>query len=81
MGGEFGEKIYMYTYGGVPSLFPWTYHNIINQLYSNIKLKGFFFSLKERKVDSHNTDEFRKAMVDCEVCCQWDKWPGQAEMT
>ena len=29
------ENGYMYTYGGVPSLFTWSCHNIVNRLYSD----------------------------------------------
>ena len=35
----FGENGYMYMYGWVPSLFTWNYHNIVNQVYSNMKQK------------------------------------------
>ena len=35
MGGEFGENGHVYTYGWVPSLFTWGYHNIANQVYLN----------------------------------------------
>ena len=34
--GNLGENGYMYIYGWVPLLFIWNYHNIVNQLYSNI---------------------------------------------
>ena len=37
MGGEFGENGHVYTYGWVPSLFTWGYHNIANQVYLNKK--------------------------------------------
>ena len=37
MGREFGEEAYMYMYGWVLLLSTWTYHNIANWLYSNIK--------------------------------------------
>ena len=33
--GGLGEKGYMYLYG----LFTWNYHNIVNQLYPNKKIK------------------------------------------
>ena len=32
-----GEKGYMYMYDWVPLLSTWNYHNIVNQLFSNIK--------------------------------------------
>ena len=32
-----GENGYMYMYGWAPLLSTWNYHNIVNQLYSNIK--------------------------------------------
>ena len=34
-----GENGYIYMYGWVPLLSTWNYHNIVNQLYPNIKLK------------------------------------------
>ena len=34
---SFGENRYMYKYGWVSPLFTWNHHNIINQLYPNIK--------------------------------------------
>ena len=37
--GSLGENGYMYTYGWVPLLSTWNYHNIVNRLYPNIKLK------------------------------------------
>ena len=37
--GGLGENGYMYTYGWVPSLSTWNYHDTVSQLYSNIKLK------------------------------------------
>ena len=37
MWGEFGKNEYMYMYGWVPLLFTWNLHNIVNQLYSNVK--------------------------------------------
>ena len=37
--GGLGESAYMYMYGWVPSLFTWNYHNTVNQLYANTKLK------------------------------------------
>ena len=39
MGGESGESGYMCMYGSVPFLFTWNYHNIVNQLHLNTKLK------------------------------------------
>ena len=45
MGGEFGE--YMYMYGWIPLLSTWNYHNIVNWLYSNKKLK------KEKAILDH----------------------------
>ena len=36
---DLGENGYMFMYGWVSSLFSWKYHNIINQLYLNAKLK------------------------------------------
>ena len=39
--GNLGENRYMYVYGWVPLLFTWSYHNIVNWLYPNTKLKGF----------------------------------------
>ena len=35
--GSLGEDGYMYMYGLVPSMLTWSYHNIVNQLYSNTK--------------------------------------------
>ena len=37
--GGLGENGYMYTYGWVPLLSTWNYHDTVSQLYSNIKLK------------------------------------------
>ena len=38
MGGESGgEWIHVYTYGWVPLLFSWNYHNAVNRLYPKIK--------------------------------------------
>ena len=34
-----GENRYMYMYGWAPSIFTWNYHNIVNLLYPNTKLK------------------------------------------
>ena len=48
-----GEWIHMYIHGWVPSLFTWNHHNIVGQLYSNIKVWFFlffcfFFKFRER---------------------------------
>ena len=43
MEGEFGGEWYMCTYGWVPWLFTWNYHNIVNRLYS-IQNKKFISS-------------------------------------
>ena len=45
IGVEFGENGYMYLYGWVPLLFTWNYHNIVNQPFSNIKLKDNIFQV------------------------------------
>ena len=45
--GSLGENGYMYVYGWVPSLFTWTYHNIVNWLYPNTKM--FLALLKKKK--------------------------------
>ena len=37
--GSLGENGYMYIYGWVLLLFTWNYHNIVNWLYPNTKLK------------------------------------------
>ena len=37
-----GENVYTNMYGWVPLLSIWNYHNIVNWLYSNTKLKRFF---------------------------------------
>jgi len=37
--GSLGENVFMYTYGYIPSLFIWNYHNIVDQLYWNTILK------------------------------------------
>ena len=37
MGRVWGKNGYMYVYGWVPLLSTWNNHNIVNQLYSNIK--------------------------------------------
>ena len=36
MGGEFSGE-WMHVYGWLPFLFTWNYHNIVNQLYANVK--------------------------------------------
>ena len=46
--GVCGENEYMYVYGWVPLLSTWNYHNIVNWLYPNTKLK----SLKNKKKNS-----------------------------
>ena len=38
-GGGLGENGYIYMYGWVALLCTWSYHNIVNQLYANIKWK------------------------------------------
>ena len=38
-GGFEGRMDYMYLYGWVPLLSTWSYHNIVNLLYSNLKYK------------------------------------------
>ena len=40
-----------YIYGWAPSLFTWNYHNIVNQLYPNIKL---IFSVKNKENKNKN---------------------------
>ena len=42
-----GENGYMYMYGWIPLLSTWNYHNIVNRLYSNKKLK------KEKAILDH----------------------------
>ena len=34
---SFRKNGFMYTYGWVPSLFTWNYHNVVNRLHSNTK--------------------------------------------
>ena len=38
---SWGENGCLYMHGWVSSLFIWNYHNMVNWLYPNIKLKGF----------------------------------------
>ena len=44
--GSFGENGYMCPCGRVPLLSISNYHNIVNQLYSNVKQKVFFQTRK-----------------------------------
>ena len=38
--GSLEKDTYMHMYSWIPLLSTWNYHNIVNQLYSNTKLKG-----------------------------------------
>ena len=65
-----GENGYMYIYGWVPSLFTWNYHNIVNQLYPNTKLKVFFF------FKSPKNNKEKKKQVWWNVCFILDAGNG-----
>ena len=49
MGRQFGENGYMYMDGWVLWLFTWNYHNTVNWLFSNTKLKVYLKKEKENQ--------------------------------
>ena len=59
MGGEFRGKGYMYIpFGYFPLLYTLNSHNIVNQVYSDIKQKvSFFFFLSERDLGPLNREQ------------------------
>ena len=58
-GGVWGR---MDMYGWVPSLFSWNYHNIVNWLYSNTKLKVV---KKKKNFESEATESFGDLLAAC----------------
>ena len=65
--GSLGENGYIYLHGWVPLLSTWSYHNIVNQLHSDIKQKVFFFFLSVRKDTSKIILDDRDSLAYC--CC------------
>ena len=46
--GSLGENGYMYIYGWVPLLSTWNYHNFVNWLYPQYKIKSLKFERKDK---------------------------------
>ena len=63
MGGESGgEWVCVHTYGWVPLLFSWNYHNAVNRLYPKIKWK-----VKKKRVSPPSTiNQFALTSTVCE---------------
>ena len=87
--GNLGEDGYMYIYCWVPWLFTWNCHNVVNQLYFNIKLKvcrkwrvegGILskskHSWRARRQSRNHLREFRRQNRggDERVSVRWLKW-------
>ena len=56
MGGDFGGE---WIFGWVPSLSTWNYHNIVNQLYSNIKSESESRSVASNSLQPHGLQPTR----------------------